>query len=375
VTWRPTIRLRLTLLYGGLFFFAGSLLLGATYRAVVQALPLSNIERQIEQLQGRTGNDRQLRILEAQLKERKEALVVVRNRARWSLLFVSVGAMTLGWFVAGKMLKPIRTITEHARLASTDTLGNRIALRGPPDELHDLADTIDGMLDRIETSYESQRQFSARVSHELRTPLALLSTAADSSLSKPDGDHQLAGTVKQAVERSERLIAGLLTLAKSESSRIEYSNVDLADLAGSSLEQFALQATRARIEIREPRLESVVVRAEPVLLEQCFANLVDNAIRYNNPGGWLQVFTTVVNGIARFSVENSGPVVAPGDISVLFAPYQRGTFLQVNDSPGYGLGLAIVRSIANAHGASIDAFPRDEGGLSIEIAFPPVSPE
>lgn len=370
MNWRPTIRMRLTLLYGGLFFVAGLLLLGITYRAIVQALPLTAIERQIDQLQARSGDQRQFRVLEAQLEERTAALRTVRERAGYALIAVSLGAMTLGWFVAGRILRPLRTITERARQASTANLTDRIDLRGPPDELHALAQTIDEMLGRLETSFESQRQFAARVSHELRTPLSIMSAAAEASTSSANVDPELADIVRRNVQRSEHLVSGLLALSRSEQPHLAIRIVDLADIAGTCLERHADRASRAGIRILNSELVSVNVRAEPFLIEQCLENLIVNAIAYNHPGGDVRLSVDAPGHLARIRIENSGPIISESEISELFMPYRRGEVLQTNAVPGTGLGLAIVRSIVHAHSATIEAMPGPDGGLSIAMLLP-----
>ena len=368
--WRPTIRLRLTLLYGGLFFIAGLILVGVTYRLIVQALPLTAIERQIEQLQERGGNDREFRNLQSQLNERKQALRVVRDRARTVLVVESIGAMILGWFVAGRILRPIRTITEHARHASASNLGERLAMRGPPDDLHRLADTIDEMLDRIETAYDSQRQFSARVSHELRTPLALMAAAADLAIAKDGSPIELAETIKTSVTRSEHMIAGLLALSRSENAALVMADCDLAEIVGASLEQLALLATKTGIEIRNVDIESVVVRGDDVLLGHCVINLVENAILHNRTDGWIDVTLDRTATDAQLLIVNSGPQITESEIASIFAPYRRGIQPDSGTPAGHGLGLAVVRSVANAHNARIDARPGPDGGLAIRLSIP-----
>jgi signal transduction histidine kinase len=370
--WRPSIRIRLTLLYGGLFFLGGTLLLGATYRMVVAALPISALERQLNELQARSGNDRQFQIVESRLDERKRVLRTVADRAWRMLVALTLGSVILGWFVAGRMLAPLRVINEHARRASSQNLSDRIALRGPPDELQQLADTFDDMLDRLERAFESQRQFSARVSHELRTPLAIIATSADNVLNRGDvseSDRQFARTVKEAAARCDRLIEGLLVIARSDSAA-EVIHCDLAELAGAALELLAPVATANGVEMRDLLLEPAPVTGNPALLASLVDNLIENAIRHNVAEGWVNVRTLSNDDRAILSIENSGPPIDDESLEDLFQPFRRGTVASFTQSRGVGLGLAIVRAVARAHGAAIEATPRDGGGLAIEVSFP-----
>ncbi|HEU0164403.1 MAG TPA: HAMP domain-containing sensor histidine kinase, partial [Thermomicrobiales bacterium] len=280
----------------------------------------------------------------------------------------------LGWFVAGRVLRPIRRITAHARRASSANLDERIDSRGPPDELHELSETFDAMLDRLQTAFQAQRQFAGQVSHELRTPLAIMQAAADVTLADPNAtahERELGLTIRNSVSRSERLIDGLLILSRSESTLLDTTTLDLAEIAGNCLANAARAAGAAGITIDESELAPAPVRGDRLLLERLCDNLIDNAIRYNRTdgSGWLRVSTSVDEDFSELKVANSGSWIMETTIDRLFAPFQRGGR---PDIPGYGLGLAIVRSVTAAHGGTIHARPLPGGGLEISVRLPRV---
>ncbi len=378
--FRPTIRLRLTLIYGGLLFIGGLLVLGGTYRLIVQALPLGGLQGRIDTLQASNPDGPQYRLIETQLRERRQALRAVREKSRIVLIAVTIGALALGWFVAGRILRPIQQITMHAQQASSENLGERIALRGPPDELHELADTFDSMLERLQIAFTTQRQFAGQVSHELRTPLAIMQAAADVSLANPEAtkaERELATVIQASVDRSERLIDGLLVLSRSESTLLDMEPLDLADVAGNSLANAARAAGTADVSIEEGRLEPAPIRGDRLLLERLCDNLIDNAITYNVAEGWLRVTTSIVGTDAELTIVNSGPEIDASRIETLFLPFRRGTRADRNPAAevtGFGLGLAIVRSVTHAHGGTIQAFSPLGGGLSITVRFPLSTP-
>ena len=289
-----------------------------------------------------------------------------------ALLVTSVGALALGWVVAGRVLRPIQSITAHARHASEATLGERIGLRGPPDELKELADTIDGMLDRLQAAFEAQRHFAAQASHELRTPLAIIRAEADVALAAPDvteRERRLAESTLMAADRSERLVDGLLALARSESTLRDDARLDLADLVGDVVGEQVRAADAAAVTL-DLALASAAVAGDRALLERLVGNLVENAIRYNRPGGWIRVEVDSTDGAATLRVANSGPVVPPDVVATLFAPFQRGPANGRNRPTGFGLGLAIVRAVAAVHGGNVTATAQGEGGLAVTVRLP-----
>lgn len=393
---RPTVRLRLTLLYGALFFVAATVMLVLLYALLSRELqPPSGsgggppFSLPAGQGPGGGGSGAQpidqidlvRRILQVRRDERAEALSRVPRLAIIALLVTSLGALALGWVVSGRMLRPLRQITRHARLASETTLSDRIALRGPSDELKELADTMDDMLARLESAFESQRQFAAQASHELRTPLSIIHAEADLALTAPDNtprERELALAVRTAAVRSERLVDGLLALSRSDSSMRDNVHLDLADLAGDVAGEFIGEADAAGIRI-DLTLDQAIVRGDRALLERLIGNLLQNAIRYNYSGGWvrLDVRTEMAGDrmVASVRVENSGQPIPAAEIAALFAPFRRGLNATRERTAGYGLGLAIVRSVATVHGGHIEAHPGRQGGLLVWAMLPVATPE
>ncbi len=374
----PTVRLRLTLLFGGLFIAASVLLLALNYGLLGLALSpldtpeLDDLVQPSEGQQGEHEGSFEEQLFEARNEERAGALRAVLTQSLVALVFTSAGAMVLGWVMAGRVLRPIRQMTAHARRASESTLGERIGLRGPPDELKELGDTIDAMLGRLEAAFAAQRGFAAQASHELRTPLTVMRAEADVALAMPDAterERRLGVVIRAAVDRSERLIDGLLALAKSESTLRDNAPIDLADLIGDVAGEQARVADAAGVSL-DLELETTPVLGDRMLLERLVANLVENAIRYNHPGGWVRIAAAAETGHAVLRVANSGPVLAPSAVAALFEPFQRGRNDRPDGPRGFGLGLAIVRSVAMAHSGGVKAASPAEGGLVVTVRIP-----
>jgi len=277
--------------------------------------------------------------------------------------------------MAGRVLRPIRQITAHARRASEATLGERIGLRGPPDELKELGDTIDAMLGRLEAAFASQRWFAAQASHELRTPLTVMRAEADVAVAAPDAtarERRLGEAVRAAVDRGERLIDGLLAMSRSESSLRDNAPIDLAELVGDVVGDQVRAADAAGITV-DLELEAAPVAGDRMLLERLAGNLIGNAIRHNYRGGWMRVSVATEASHAVLRVVNSGPVLAPGAVAALFEPFQRGQGVNPGRPHGFGLGLAIVRSVATAHDGEVAATSPAEGGLVVTVRLPVAS--
>jgi signal transduction histidine kinase len=383
MSWlRPSVRLRLTLLYGGLFIAASVLLLALTYGLLGQALqPLDpsdpdDVKFVSGDQEGEHEGDFEEQLFTARNEERAEALSAVLTQSLMALLVTAAGAIVLGWVVAGRVLRPIRQITAHARHASEATLGERIELRGPPDELQELGDTIDAMLGRLEAAFAAQRWFAAQASHELRTPLAVIHAEADVALAAPDAtdrERRLGEAVRTAAERSERLVDGLLALSRSESTLRDNAPLDLAELVGDVVGEQARAADAAGL-VLDLALETAPVTGDRMLLERLVGNLVENAIRYNYRGGWVRVSVARHAGNAVLRVANSGPVMAPSAVTALFEPFQRGRSDRPGRPRGFGLGLAIVRSVATAHDGEVAATSPAEGGLVVTVRLPEAGP-
>lgn len=373
---RPTIRLRLTLLYGGLFLSTSVVLIALIYLLLSHALaPLAPESDQGNQQVGQQVGDQNsvdVQVSAARSDERAAALRAVLTQSSLALLATGGLAVVLGWLVAGRVLRPIREITLHARHASETTLGERIALRGPPDELKELADTFDEMLARLQTAFESQRQFSAHVSHELRTPLAIVRAEAEVALAEPDAtprERRLSETIVAAADRAERLIDGLLALARSESTLRDHTPIDLAELVGDVVNSHARAAATAGVRLALA-LQPAAVIGDRALLERLVGNLIDNAIKHNQSGGWARVTVGTEGPDAVIHVNNSGARLDPAAVEALFEPFQRGPGRRRARPSGFGLGLAIVRAVATAHGGEVAATAPESGGLAVTVRLP-----
>ncbi|WP_166020794.1 sensor histidine kinase [Streptomyces chilikensis] len=386
---RPTIRIRLTLLYGGMFLIAGIVLLSMIYLLAAQAISTGNQPpfKIVEFTDVRVTSDRCPAVNQGELPleqfnteiarcidlERQAALDSLLSRSLLALLGLAVIAFAFGYAMAGRVLSPLGRIIRTARAVAGSDLSRRIELDGPDDELKELADTFDDMLERLQRAFTAQQRFVGNASHELRTPLAINRTLLEVHLSDPDAPpelQQLGRTLLATNERSEQLVEGLLLLARSDNQIVERKPVDLAEVATRALDQVRGEAATRDVEFRGAR-SSVVVQGNGVLLERIALNLVQNAVRYNVPeGGWVEVTTGTEQGQAVLVVTNTGPVVPAYEIDNLFEPFRRLRTERTGSDKGVGLGLSIVRSVARAHGGHITAIPREGGGLVMRVTLP-----
>ncbi|MEV6759644.1 HAMP domain-containing sensor histidine kinase [Streptomyces sp. NPDC051105] len=408
---RPTIRIRLTLLYGGMFLIAGILLLSIIYLLAAQAIstgnqplykivkysalqvssdncPAVNMASTTGQVSLQEFNNAIAQCVDHQ---RQAALDDLLSRSLLALLGLAVIAFAFGYAMAGRVLSPLGRITRTARAVAGSDLSRRIELDGPDDELKELADTFDDMLERLQRAFTAQQRFVGNASHELRTPLAINRTLLEVHLSDPGAPmelQQLGKTLLATNERSEQLVEGLLLLARSDNQIVERKPVDLAEVATQAVDQVHAEAAAKGVTIRGVR-KPVVVQGNGVLLERIALNLVQNAVRYNVPheevqrealpnkdgggrreGGWVEVDTDIQHGQAVLSVSNTGPVVPAYEIDNLFEPFRRLRTERTGSDKGVGLGLSIVRSVARAHGGHIAAQPREGGGLVMRVTLP-----
>lgn len=291
-----------------------------------------------------------------------------------ALGIVAVLALLAGWLVAGRMLRPIRTITRTARRISSTSLHERLALDGPRDELKELADTLDGLFARLEGAFEAQRHFVANASHELRTPLTAERNLLQVALDDPDTSNaQWRSTAQEVlVSNGEQahLIDALLTLASSEGGLSERNSIDLAPMVEETLAGLESEITRLQIQVSEATQPAPLV-GDFLLVERLVVNLLTNAVRHNVMGGELEVRTGETDGTAFLSICNTGPQIPTDDIERLFQPFQRLDPRRAIYKDGHGLGLSIVRAIAIAHNATITSESMPDGGLSIKLTFPP----
>jgi signal transduction histidine kinase len=290
-----------------------------------------------------------------------------------ALAIMTVASIWLAWALAGRVLRPLSTITAAVRGMSATDLDQRLAYEGPSDELKELADTFDALLDRIETAFHSQRRFIANASHELRTPLARLKALIQVAIADPEAD---APTLRAAHERVlvserqlEQLIEALLTLATGEQTLARSEPIQLERTTRAALDAHRreIEGSGLRLAVR---LDRATATGDPQLVERMVENLIDNAVRYNEPHGFIEVGTgTDQGGHAELTVTNSGPVIPADEAERLAEPFQRLADDRTRHGRGHGLGLSIVHAIATAHGATVTTTPRSEGGLSVEVRF------
>jgi signal transduction histidine kinase len=385
-----TVRLRLTLLYGALFLVSGAVLLAITYLLVARQYTGNNEIFGIAVQAGRDGSGTSIPVEPGTLPppipvpEGGNAVLVERHsdaalrelalQSGIALAIMAILSIWLGWLVAGRVLRPLRTITNATRDISATSLHRRLALEGPDDELKQLANTVDGLLGRLEASFEAQRQFVANASHELRTPLTYERALVEVALADPNAT---ADTLRETCERilvageqQERLIEALLTLSRSQRGLDQRKPFDLAAVAAEVLESRRPEAEHKQLHI-DTALDPAPTSGDAALGERLIANLVDNAVRHNMPAGRIEVATGTKNGHAVLSIANSGPVVPAEELDRLFQPFQRlSSDRDDGQDDGVGLGLSIVQAIATAHEATLTLRARPEGGLSIEVDFP-----
>jgi signal transduction histidine kinase len=285
---------------------------------------------------------------------------------------MAVVSVLLGWLMAGRSLRPLRYITARARHISEENLHERLALAGPSDEITDLADTIDGLLAHLEGAFEAQRSFVANASHELRTPLAMMRTSLDVADAKSPISKDatvLSTKVREGLDQAERLVESFLVLARAQRGVIDdLTSVSLAALAADALDTRSHRAAAADVTLHRS-LDDAAVAGSPTLLNRLAVNLIDNAIRYNQAGGWVQVTTATLGPVAQLVVENSGPVVDSAQAGQLGQPFRRGGAQRTGSDGGIGLGLSIVTAIAAAHHGTVELEARSQGGMRVAVSL------
>lgn len=380
-----TIRLRLTMLYGALFLVSGALLLAATYVLVANNLPLVDVERPAPPGRGQglpldglpTPEPPSIdtEVLDHLARQRAQDMRQFLIASGVALTVMTVASVGLGWLVAGRALRPLRTMTTTAQAISARNLHQRLDVRGPDDEIKELADTIDGLLSRLDTAFAAQRLFVANASHELRTPLTLERSLMEVALADSGATvADLRATCERVLisnHHQERLVEALLALARSQQGLDRGHDLDLAEVAATVLDQ-------TRLSLRDLDLE-VALKPSPTwgdqpMIERLTANLVDNAVRHNIVGGRVSVRTGERSGQPTLRVTNSGPVIQPDDMAALFEPFRRLGPARAAETEGVGLGLSIVAAVAAVHHAEIEAQPLPNGGLDVWVIFRPTRP-
>lgn len=368
--YRMSVRVRLTLLYGAMFYAAGVVLLAVMYMVVRGAM--NSVMDNISFVDLSPG---QAQLFRAEVINGVTHQMLVQSIV--ALVAIGVVALAAGYVVAGRALAPLQRVTATARRLSETTLHQRIALEGPEDEIKELADTFDAMLERLARAFDAQRRFVANASHELRTPLTINRTLLEVALSDPQASDDLkvvGRTLLATNARHQRLIDGLLLLARSERGLERRTPVDLSDVARSALASVRPAIAEAGITLHGD-LAAAPTAGEPVLLERLVHNLLDNAVKYNTDGGAIWLRTWRQDAGALVHVANTGPAVAPYDIPRLFEPFRRLAEERVGSERGAGLGLSIVASVVRAHAGSINAVPRSGGGLEMTVRLPAASPD
>jgi len=363
--WPQRMRTRLAVFYALLFLVAGVVLLALSYTLLASVLlpaprpppkpmppeqallPVCKPPPTAPSLLAQCNH--LIGIVAGGAQSRGDTLAALRQASAIGLIAVTIAAAGLGWLLAGRALRPVRSLTEAARRASELGLGQRLALTGPDDELKELADTFDVMLERLDAAFTSQKRFVANAAHELRTPLTAMRTAIEVTLSKPTRTPEqleaMAERIKRSVERAEATVEALLTLATSEAGPAAHEPIDLATAA-----EDALDAAHATIDHRhikvDAALEPALARGDRVLLERMIANLVENAVRHNNPGGWIGIRTIQQADSAVFEITNTGPSVPAEQIPTLFEPFARASSVSTPPTASGSASRSLTRSPA-----------------------------
>ncbi|ALC28254.1 MULTISPECIES: ATP-binding protein [unclassified Streptomyces] len=381
-------RARLTALYGGLLTLAGALLMGLVYvlvseglyssvlTAVVPAVPAARLDAASGPALPTSDWAQTTVVQPGQYAVAQKVSTAAGDAALSQLLTVSAlslavyAALSVGlaWWMAGRVLRPVGVITARARRLSGSNLHERIALKAPPGELKELADTFDGMLDRIEQLVAARQRFAANAAHELRTPLAVQRAAAEIGLADDPPPEKVAWIREKLIDTaagSEQLIEGLLLLAVSDEGLRRREPVDLGATTTTVTEALAAEAAERDVTV-DVAARPVGVEGDPVLLDHLVHNLVANAVRHNHPGGTVRVRV----GPGGLEVANTGPVVAPETVPLLFEPFRRARARRHAPGEGAGLGLSIVASVARAHGGEATATANPGGGLTARVTLP-----
>jgi signal transduction histidine kinase len=360
-------RLRLTLIYSGLFLALGT----AIVVVIIVLARNGSVQASVSQAVPAPAGGPAVHVV-ASLQHSADVARLLA--VSWlTLALTAVAAAVLGWFAAGRALRPLRQMTDAARNISAGNLHARLALAGPNDEFKQLGDTFDELLARLEMSFAAQRRFVANAAHELRTPLTLERTLLQVALADPRASaDMLRATCEELLASGrdqERLLEALLTLASSERGLERHEPVDLAGLARRALRDARDEVERRGLTV-DADLRPVAVRGDPDLLARLIANLVDNATRYNLMGGRVTIHAGTESGRAVLSVANTGPQVPREEVERLFEPFERFGAERTGNDGHHGLGLSIVRAIATAHQATVGAEPRADGGLVVRVSFP-----
>jgi signal transduction histidine kinase len=374
---RRTARLRLTLLYSGLFMALGTVLIAIIFVLAGSATVSASRAVSVVPQHVGPGGAAAVRLTGIPIgiaRKQHDADIGRLLEVSWVVLVLTaIGSAVLGWFAAGRVLAPLRSITTTARTISAGSLHQRLAIAGPDDEFKQLGDTLDELLARLEASFESQRRFVANASHELRTPLTVERTLLQVTLADPNASAQeLRATCEEVLAvgaEQERLLESLLTLASSERGLDRRERLDLAVIVGHALLTAEPERKERSLELTTELAPAPMI-GDPALVERLVANLIDNAVHHNAAGGRIDLRTGIDAGDALLAVKNTGAVIASREVEGLLEPFRRLAGGRAADTDGHhGLGLSIVRAIAVAHSATLELQAPSEGGLLITVRF------
>ncbi|HUA07127.1 MAG TPA: HAMP domain-containing sensor histidine kinase [Solirubrobacteraceae bacterium] len=363
-----SVRLRLTALYGGLFLVSSAGLLALTYLLVLNATAggfVTTVTGTAITPSGAPAGTATSHAIEL------HQLLVQSGIA---LAIMTVVSTALGWIVAGRVLAPVRKMTEATRRISDENLHERLAMSGPRDELTELAATIDELLDRLEVAFDAQRRFVANASHELRTPLAMMRTSLDVAIAKPTPIpaevSALDGKLREGLDQADRLLESFLILARAQhGAPDDDASVSLAELVEAALRDRRVVIAEKGIDVHVS-LAAAMIAGSGTLLSRMVENVIDNAVLHNEPSGFIVVESEVDGGVVRLCVENGGRRLDDGGVEQLGRPFQRLGAERTGSSDGVGLGLSIVAAVAAAHGGGLELRARSAGGLRVEITLP-----
>jgi signal transduction histidine kinase len=376
-----TVRVRLTILYGVLFVVSGALLL-----AISSGVTVASSSVAVSPAPGTPPATARLQRLQAQVQNLQSELASQSGPSRlghnlliaslFALAVMTVVSVAAGWLVAGRALRPVRQMTAAAQRISEDSLNERLALRGPRDELKELGDTIDGLLERLETAFTAQRRFVANASHELRTPLTTMRAALDVAMAKPEPAPPqtvaLAARLRAELDRTDRLLEAFLVLARAQHRALPgRAEIPLDYVVRAALgdQAAAIRAMSLTVPDAEA-LGSAWVTGSQALISRMVENVIHNAVCHNTPGGWIRAEASTVDSRACLVIENGGPVLDQRQVDTLAEPFRRIGADRTGSDKGSGLGLSIVAAIAEAHGGSLDLRARPGGGLRVAISLP-----
>jgi signal transduction histidine kinase len=367
-----TVRWRFTVLYAVVFLLSGTGLLVLTFLLsggnVRDTAPAGDAVART----GPGGAEQRVRLLEEQLstvhQQQSRQLLVASLVA---LVVMAVLSLLLGRVLAQRVLRPLRLVTSATRRISADSLDQRLGVTGPADEVKDLADTIDGLLERLEASFTAQRRFVANASHELRTPLATMRASLDVAVAKPDpaaSTLRLADRLRTQLDRVDHLLDGFLVLARAQHGALaDAATVDLGDLVDAALRERQADAREKALTVTVDLPPELTTRGSPALLARLVGNVVDNAVAHNEDGGWITISGSAGEDEVVLVVDTGGPVFDQREVDRLVLPFER---LGDDRTGSAGLGLSIVASVAAAHDGRVTLLARPEGGLRVSLTLP-----